>query len=90
MFLVISAIGVYALYIFCKKAKDGFGPYTTSTFLLMLVIITAALLVIGDNLNERISSILFAVLGFAGGLFARAKNPKRKSNTNSNITKDKS
>ncbi|PHS33797.1 MAG: hypothetical protein COA92_04690 [Sulfurovum sp.] len=68
--IAIFVLGIIVLVgFFITKAK-GFGRFSTSVVLLFLVLILSTLLYANGKLDEKvIASILFAVFGFAGGLF---------------------
>ena len=69
LMLAILVSGLTAFYILCKTKRAGFGRYTTSALVIILVLTSASLLATGDKLsNHSIANILFAVIGFAGGL----------------------
>jgi uncharacterized membrane protein len=70
LMLAIFVLGVGALVGFFKTKTDGFGRFTTSTFLILLVVIISSLLYAAGKLDGQImANVLFAVFGFAGGLF---------------------
>ncbi len=70
LMLAIFVLGVGALVGFFKTKTEGFGRFTTSTFLILLVVIIASLLYAADKLDGQVmANVLFAVFGFAGGLF---------------------
>lgn len=59
---------------FCTKTS-GFGKYTTSALLLILVVTISSLLYVGGKIEgEIMGNIIFAVFGFAGGLFTGKEN----------------
>ena len=59
-----------ALIGFFKTKTKGFGRFSTSVFLILLVVVIAALLYAGGKLEGQVmANVLFAVFGFAGGLF---------------------
>ena len=72
--VVVLLISVAAYAVYWKIAalgKSGFGPYNTSTFLLLTVAsLTAILAVVGMIDAHDPTSIMLAIIGFAGGLFA--------------------
>ncbi len=56
--------------IFVTKT-EGFGKYTTSVLVLTLVLFVAAMaLILGKVEWTPLANILFAMVGFAGGLIA--------------------
>ncbi len=68
-------IGIFVLDVgaligfFCTKT-EGFGRFTTSTFLIILVLVISSLLYAAGKLEGQVmANVLFAVFGFAGGLF---------------------
>lgn len=75
VFAAIFVVGLVALVGFFWSKKGGFGPYNTSTLLILLVLIISALLVASGKLTaDLMTNILLAVLGFAGGLFANTQS----------------
>lgn len=80
LLLAIFVVGVLALIGFFVTKTKGFGRFATSTFLLLFVVVVSALLFAAGKLEAHIlGNILFAVIGFAGGLFTGRgpKEPKR-------------
>ncbi|PZR88744.1 MAG: hypothetical protein DLM68_06945 [Hyphomicrobiales bacterium] len=73
LLLALFIIGLVALIgFFVTKSTNlgGFGRFSTSAFLLLLVLIISSLLFAARCLDLHIlSNILFAIIGFAGGLF---------------------
>jgi len=70
LMIAIFILGTGSLIGFFKTKTEGFGRFTTSTLLIMLVVIISALLYSSGKLESQImANILFAVFGFAGGLF---------------------
>lgn len=68
--LAVFIIGVVVLVGFLATKTKGFGRFTTSSFLLLLVVIISAILYCANKLDAQImANIFFAVIGFAGGLF---------------------
>jgi uncharacterized membrane protein YoaT (DUF817 family) len=75
LLLAIFVVGLVALIGFFVTKTKGFGRYATSAFLLLLVVVLSALLFAAGKLEGQIlTNILFAIIGFAGGLFT-AKEP---------------
>lgn len=71
----IFLIGAASLYCFCKTKKPGFGRFTTGTLLVIMVVTISALLYAGGKLTDQaMTNILFAVAGFAGGLFTNKES----------------
>lgn len=66
----IFVLGGASLFGFFKTKTSGFGRFTTSTLLIILVLTISGLLYAGGKLeNQVMANVLFAVFGFAGGLF---------------------
>ena len=66
----IFALGAGSIFGFFKTKTEGFGRFTTSTLLILLVLTISALLYSSGKLEGQImANVLFAVFGFAGGLF---------------------
>lgn len=66
----IFILGGGSLIGFFKTKTEGFGRYATSTLLVILVVIISGLLFAGGKLEGQVmANVLFAVFGFAGGLF---------------------
>lgn len=66
----IFILGVGSLVGFFITKTKGFGRFTTSTFLIILVVTLSALLYAAGKLESQVmANVLFAVFGFAGGLF---------------------
>lgn len=69
--LLVFTLGLTAMLIFYATKKDGFGSYNTATLIIVLVITMSGLLYFSDKLEQvSMTHILFAIIGFAGGLFA--------------------
>lgn len=70
LILAIFVIGSASLFGFFKTKTEGFGRFATSTLLVILVVTISSLLYAGGKLEGQVmSNVLFAVFGFAGGLF---------------------
>ncbi len=68
--IAIFILGAGSLVGFFITKTEGFGRFTTSTFLIILVVTISALLYAGGKLEGQVmANVLFAVFGFAGGLF---------------------
>jgi hypothetical protein len=66
----IFVLGAGSLLGFFKTKTEGFGRFTTSTLLILLVLTISGLMYASGKLDSNIiANILFAVFGFAGGLF---------------------
>ncbi|QKS29389.1 MAG: hypothetical protein HT579_11015 [Candidatus Accumulibacter similis] len=79
LLIAIFLLGVVVLVGILVTKKPGFGKFTTSTLLLAMVFISAALFFAAGKIDSPLfGQIAFAVLGFAGGLLANketAPNP---------------
>lgn len=70
LMVAIFVLGAGALIGFFRTKTAGFGRFTTSTLLIILVLIISALMYAGGKLEGQVmANVLFAVFGFAGGLF---------------------
>lgn len=70
LMIAIFILGAGCLIGFFITKTAGFGRFTTSTFLIILVLTISALLYAGGKLEGQVmANVLFAVFGFAGGLF---------------------
>ncbi len=70
LMIAIFILGAGSLVGFFITKTEGFGRFTTSTFLIILVVTISALLYAGGKLEGQVmANVLFAVFGFAGGLF---------------------
>ena len=68
--LAIFVIGAGSLVGFFATKTEGFGRFTTSVLLIIVVVTIASLLYVGGKLDGNVmANVLFAVFGFAGGLF---------------------
>jgi len=75
--LAVFILGSGSLIGFFKTKTPGFGRFTTSTLLVILVLIIASLLFAGGLLEGPVlANVLFAVFGFAGGLFTSKNGEK--------------
>ena len=82
----VVLLGCGALWVFFKVQKKGFGPYNTSVFLLLAVVIFASVLAtVGAVEPNDIAAIMLAVVGFAGGLFAGKKMTKKTQTQNTKL-----
>ena len=75
------ALGVFLLGagaitgVFVTKTP-GFGRFSTSVLLLVLVLIVSALFLAFGKIEPSVfANVVFAVAGFAGGLLANHKEP---------------
>ncbi|MCR6654166.1 MAG: hypothetical protein NVV73_22975 [Cellvibrionaceae bacterium] len=70
LLVAIFLLGAAALIGFFLTKTEGFGRFTTSTFLILLVLVISSLLYSAGMLESQVmANVLFAVFGFAGGLF---------------------
>jgi len=70
LMLAIFVIGAGSLVGFFVTKTEGFGRFTTSVLLIIVVVTIASLLYVGGKLDGNVmANVLFAVFGFAGGLF---------------------
>jgi hypothetical protein len=70
LLIAIFFLGAGSIVGFFITKTEGFGRFTTSTFLIILVVTLAALLYAAGKLEGQVmANVLFAVFGFAGGLF---------------------
>ena len=74
-----AALGIAALVgIFWTKTK-GWGRYSTATLILVLVLfLGTSLLIIGKLEAPILGNIVFAVIGYAGGLITNGKTTEDK------------
>ncbi len=82
VFGIVAVVIVFggALILIWKTKAPGFGPYSTSVLVLVLVLFVASLASVSQKIDfQPLVSILLAVAGFAGGLLtAREKDDKSK------------
>jgi hypothetical protein len=79
----VFVIGITALLGFFITKTAGFGRFTTSTFLLLLVVIISGLFYSADKLQpDVLANIIFAVIGFAGGLFTKENSDGKNGQNN--------
>lgn len=77
LMLAVFILGSGSLIGFFKTKTSGFGRFTTSTLLVILVLTIASLLFAGGMLEAPVlANVLFAVFGFAGGLFTSKNGEK--------------
>ncbi len=70
LFISITVIGIGSLIGFFVTKTRGFGRFTTSTFLILVALVLASLFYAAGRLEAQyFANIIFAVIGFAGGLF---------------------
>jgi hypothetical protein len=76
LIFAVLGFGVTALIGFFWTKVDGYGRFTTSTLLILLVFVVSALLFSAGKLDaQSFANLCFAVIGFAGGLF-QGREPK--------------
>ncbi len=69
--IAVFIVGIIAMGGFFFTKREGFGRFSTSALLLLLVVIASTMLAVAGQLEgQLLANILFAVVGFAGGLFA--------------------
>jgi len=70
LMVAIFILGSGSLIGFFWTKTGGFGRFATSTLLIILVLTISALMHAGGKLEGPVmANVLFAVFGFAGGLF---------------------
>lgn len=70
LMLGVFLLGASALIGFFVTKTKGFGRFSSSVLLIIIVLILTSLLYVGGKLEGGVVvNVLFAVLGFAGGLF---------------------
>lgn len=70
LLIAVFVLGLVALGGFFWTKTKGFGRYATSVLLLVLALIISALFFTAGRLDGQfMANILFAIIGFAGGLF---------------------
>lgn len=83
LMLGVFVIGLAALVGFFMTKTKGYGRFATSTFLIVLAVVISALLYAAGKLDGQImANVLFAVIGFAGGLFTG----KEQSNNGNSVS----
>ncbi|MCG3679084.1 hypothetical protein L5F07_07425 [Aliarcobacter butzleri] len=72
LILGVFLLGLITLIYFFKTKTEGFGIFTVSTLLLILVIFLSSLFYLNGQLDERVmTNILFTISGFAIGLITK-------------------
>jgi hypothetical protein len=70
LLLAVFSIGAGPLIGFFRTKTQGFGRFTTSVLLIITVVTIASMLYVAGKLKTNVmANVLFAVFGFAGGLF---------------------
>jgi hypothetical protein len=73
--IVVSIVALASLIGIFRTKTPGFGRFSTSLLLLVLVLFAASIFVaIGRLDGQQFGNILFAVAGFAGGLITGKAN----------------
>lgn len=68
----VLGLGALVLAGFFKTKKIGYGPFNSSTLLLILVLILSTSLVLLEKIpKESFINIVFSVIGFATALFTK-------------------
>lgn len=71
LLIAIFLLGTIVIVGILVTKRPGFGKFTTSTLLLAMVFVSAALFFAAGKIDSPLfGQIAFAVLGFAGGLLA--------------------
>lgn len=69
--IAVLFIGLVAIIGFFVTKTKGYGKFSISTLLILIVIVIASLLAIANKIEqEALANLFFSVIGFAGGLFA--------------------
>jgi hypothetical protein len=72
--LGLSTVGLGTIVGFFLTKTAGWGKYSTSTLVLLLALFIAAiLLVLGKLDSSSFVNVLFAIVGYGGGLIASKK-----------------
>ena len=76
-FVVVALLALGALGCFwCTKLK-GWGPYNTSTLVVVLIVAITAVLFAGGLLGDDfLKSVFWAAVGFASGVFTKRRTTK--------------
>lgn len=73
---VVALLGGGALYGFFRTKKPGFGRYNTSILLIILALSFGSTALVAGLISEQaFSSLLMAVIGFAGGIVVGKERP---------------
>lgn len=84
LMLGVFVIGLSALIGFFVTKTKGYGRFATSTFLMLVVLVVSSLMYVGGKLDGQImANVLFAIIGFAGGLFTGKENSDQTGSKNS-------
>lgn len=70
LFFSVLVVGAGSILGFFLTKTKGFGRFTTSVLLILLIVTISSLFYSAGKLDGHIiANVLFAVFGFAGGLF---------------------
>ena len=74
--LTVFAVVIFGGIFFTKT--EGFGKYTTSLLLLMVVLFLASFFLVLDKISSTVfANIAFAATGFGGGLLSAKRLDER-------------
>jgi Ca2+/Na+ antiporter len=93
LMLSIFVVGLASLIGFFATKTKGYGRYATSTFLILVVVVLSSLMYSAGKFDGQImANILFAVVGFAGGLFTgkEQESSSKQGAPNNQVNKDAS
>ena len=80
--VLVLGIFLFTLCRFFNTKLPGYGPFNTSTLIITLALMVALASFLVDGVTgDDITKIIFAVIGFAGGIFSAKseKKPKKKN-----------
>ena len=76
LMLVVATLSGGALLGFFKTKTSGFGRYNTSALMIIIALSFASIALIAGLMREQaFSSLLMAVIGFAGGMVVGKERP---------------
>jgi len=78
--IIVTVVFAGTLIGFFIRMSRGFGPHNTSTLVLILVLFVAVLGFVTGKFQDQMTNLLFAVAGYAGGLFS-GKDDRKDSKT---------
>ncbi|MBF0378025.1 MAG: hypothetical protein HQK72_11155 [Desulfamplus sp.] len=85
LMLGIFVIGLASLIGFFMTKTKGYGRFATSTFLILIALVVSSLMYAADKLDAQImANIIFAIIGFAGGLFTGKEKPSETAHNKAN------
>lgn len=71
---MIFVLGIGILIGFFRTKSEGYGPFNTSTLVINVIVIVTALFFSQGMISEDLmSNMIFAVIGFAAGIFTGKK-----------------